>query len=499
MDGRRKKIRYLFYKFQRFSEIQMKILNEILSENKETSLGKKFEFDQIKSIDQYQNSVPISTYESYINGNISVYPIQYILQTSGSTGTAKRINLTEKALKQYGSYIYDMPKVLTHNSAGKSMHTSVFHYQENPTFLSSAYYSYLYENKFLNKEEYIEGDLLFTNETYCAPYVKLRLALQEENLASIESIYLYEIILFADYLYKNWELLLTDIENQRISIEIPFSMSSKLLSKPCKNNRISYLKNLFRNAEGNPTFKQIWPHLKYVSGIGQEPTFSVQKLRALLDDIPIYFFAYASSECMCGISTTMNEDIYTLLPDTAFYEFLDANQKICAPQDLKIGNKYELLITTFTGLYRYRTFDQLLFVGYEGTSPKVRVLGRINKILNIAGERVNEWSIAEAMNFAITQAKSPFFDYGIGIDDQIFPARYIVFLTVPELWIDRLAWHFDIHLQKINPNYKKLRQTNSILPPKFVYKESIKKIQNHGHLKPNPILNKAEVKSLQNE
>lgn len=46
-------------------EVQTKLLLELLEENKDTEYGKKFNFDRIRSIEEYQKCVPISEYDDY--------------------------------------------------------------------------------------------------------------------------------------------------------------------------------------------------------------------------------------------------------------------------------------------------------------------------------------------------------------------------------------------------------------------------------------------------
>ena len=43
---------------------------------------------------------------------------------------------------------------------------------------------------------------------------------------------------------------------------------------------------------------------------------------------------------------------------------------------VSVGEMYEIVITTFEGLYRYRTDDVVKITGYYGTIPKYKFIRR---------------------------------------------------------------------------------------------------------------------------
>ena len=76
-------------------------------------------------------------------------------------------------------------------------------------------------------------------------------------------------------------------------------------------------------------------------------------------------------------TTTLNlDDPQTvLIPDSVFYEFKpkeakDYNQLLTIDQ-LEIGRSYELIATTLSGLYRYKTRKTFLVVGRYHDTPTV--------------------------------------------------------------------------------------------------------------------------------
>lgn len=66
-----------------------------------------------------------------------------------------------------------------------------------------------------------------------------------------------------------------------------------------------------------------------------------------------------------------------LIPDSVFYEFKpkEANDysELLTLDKLKIGRSYELIVTTLSGLYRYKTGKTILVAGRYHDTPTVIV------------------------------------------------------------------------------------------------------------------------------
>ena len=43
-----------------------KLLKTIIDDNKNTEYGKKYNFSEIKTIDEYRNKVPLTNYDDYV-------------------------------------------------------------------------------------------------------------------------------------------------------------------------------------------------------------------------------------------------------------------------------------------------------------------------------------------------------------------------------------------------------------------------------------------------
>ncbi|XP_074300997.1 indole-3-acetic acid-amido synthetase GH3.4-like [Silene latifolia] len=99
---------------------------------------------------------------------------------------------------------------------------------------------------------------------------------------------------------------------------------------------------------------------------------------------------------------------FTLIPNMAYFEFmpLDSSRsesgsvKCDQPVDLanvEIGKEYELLVTTYTGLYRYRVEDVVCPMSIYNSTPQFKFMGRKHMVLSIDVEETTESGLLKAI------------------------------------------------------------------------------------------------------
>ncbi|CAK8575516.1 unnamed protein product [Lathyrus sativus] len=117
---------------------------------------------------------------------------------------------------------------------------------------------------------------------------------------------------------------------------------------------------------------------------------------------------YASSECYFGLNLSPlcepSEVCYTIIPTMAYFEFLPLNKfdgdddSISSTEqehlvdlvDVELGQEYELVVTTYAGLYRYRVGDILRVAGFKNKAPQFNFICRKNVVLSIDSEKTDE-------------------------------------------------------------------------------------------------------------
>ncbi|MCO5602036.1 hypothetical protein L7F22_056163 [Adiantum nelumboides] len=144
-------------------------------------------------------------------------------------------------------------------------------------------------------------------------------------------------------------------------------------------------------------------------------------------ELPLVSPFYIASEGLFGIN--MNplcspyEVSYTILPNTAYYEFLpfdaakSSDDEVSVHQsqlvdlvDVKVGQEYEVVITTFAaGLYRHRVGDRLQVTGFYNKTPQFRA---VQEAKTRQLEAQSDWLLK---------------DYTSCTDLSTLPAHYVLF------------------------------------------------------------------------
>lgn len=464
---------------------------KIVADNAETEFGRLHGFSSVHSLQEYRAAVPVSDYSafsSYIDRILSAeeaslltcYPLKHFLLTSGTGGKQKRILLTSEALKRYSSYIYEYPFQALSIKGGRHLHISVFRSPSAAgTLLSCAYFGYLRENGMLH--DFIGGDeFLFADDIDNIPYVKLRLALACRELTSIQAIFLYDTLLVLRYLEENWRLILDDMRNGSFSVPLSDGAKAKLSALArADDERLQELEAVFSEGFSSPIVPRLWPELEFVGGIGGGVYGNqTEILREYIGEVPVYFFAYASSEIMAGVAMTLDKSEYTLLPDSAFYEFVPQGEsEAVSEEELVAGGVYELVVTTFSGLYRYRTGDLIRITGFLDTIPRFEIIGRTSQILNIAGEKIDIQTITKAVGLVEAEAGVRIREFSIAADLDAVPGCYWLFAEVKELPYPELSESFDKALRSLSPDYDDIRKLGMLegakvcLVPEFFLEE----------------------------
>lgn len=470
------------------SDMEEKLMQWI-RENADTEFGKEHQFCKIHSLADYQNYVPLSDYSDYeeavqrmYQGETNVltsYPLYCFVRTSGSVGKPKRIPLTEKGLVSF-AIIYENTMRHVEGLAGKHLHLSVFpvieHTWGEEMMVSEAAYHSLYEQGKIHLDQYVGGrDLFFTRETGDHLYIKLWTALQEEDLVSVQSIYLYDVLLFFRYLEKYGMEILAAMETGVIPAEVPLTqtMKQRLLTeyRP-SGQRIRFLKKeLSQGTLG--IAPRIWKRLRLISGIGGKFFCYREKLlRQYTGEIPWQYFIYGSSECLAGSAEGLENPLYSLVPDSGYFEFLDRDTGLVySRKQCRMQKIYELVITNRSGFYRYRSGDLVRVREMQNGLPVLEILGRVHQVLNVAGEKIDAVMLETAvLRFAQKQGMICY-DYAVAVEASRFPVGYLVYLE-PERGpvqksVQEMSHTFDRILREINSDYDDLRNQNKLSMPRI--------------------------------
>ena len=471
-----------------------KVLLKILKRNKDTEIGKKYDFNTIKSINDFKNRFPItdySYYEKYIEfmaegkKNVLVSDnIEYFSHTSGTTGKQKLIPSTKKARLVYSKYMAFLTNKFAHDNFKKSYNygkglmiadiVTTTYTKGNIKICSATSGGMKSMEKILPHMYTSPIEVMKVKDREAALYLHLLFALNHKKLLYISSVFVSNILDLLRVLEEKGDDLIKDVRKGRISSKIIIDEDiRKKLNNMLKPNvaRAEFLENEFKKGF-KCICKRIWPEFSYLLCVtGANFSIYDNKVNYYTGNVPIYSPAYAASEGMIGVNPSAYEDIkYIVLPDTVFYEFLpvnnnDNNNTYCI-DELKQGEKYEIIITTYGGLYRYRLGDVVEVVGFYNKSPQISFLYRKNQILNMVSEKTNEEHLTKSIMNFIKKCKVNIIDYTTMPDNSITPGRYIVYIEFKENISSKDIANFervlDNELQNANLAYGRFRKSRRL-------------------------------------
>ncbi len=163
-------------------------------------------------------------------------------------------------------------------------------------------------------------------------------------------------------------------------IKYPDAHLTRILKsrKRITKDRLTYVLSILSNE--NFSMNQLWPKLRFVnfwkSAAGEGQLLSIQC--QLGTDVEIIDQVYNSTEGAFNIPWP-NKLGGPVIPSGIILEFLDLKTGLVYfPWQLEIGNEYELIITNFIGMLRYRIGDIIKCTGFYEKSPEIHFVGRAN-------------------------------------------------------------------------------------------------------------------------
>ncbi|XP_017979546.1 PREDICTED: indole-3-acetic acid-amido synthetase GH3.17 [Theobroma cacao] len=430
-------------------EMQEKLLEEILKRNAGTEYLKGYLHGQADK-KLFKENVPISTYEDimpYIDRIANGEPSDILLadlvlgflRSTGTTGGKRKlIPYTAESLDKMclqpilaeavmGKYFDGLDK-------GKGMYFLFANPEvETPCGLMESSYTttYFKSSGFENSVAKIctsPVEIILCLDTQQSMYCQLLIGLlQSDQVLRVATIFASTLVRSIKFLEDCWKELCFNIRTGRASDWITDAGCRNALSSVLTEPNPELADSIERACGGQSwqgIVKKLFPKTKY---IGVLVTGSMSQYIKILDfycgGLPLVSEYYSCSEAVCGINlkplSKPSEVSYTFLPNMAYFEFLpvkEDNEKLTQesretenknediePVDLvnvKLGQCYELLVTTLTGLYRYNVGDVLMATGFHNNAPQFRFIERKNVALNLEFEKTTETDLSRAVTDA---------------------------------------------------------------------------------------------------
>lgn len=440
--------------------VSEKLLLDLIRKNRNTEFGRKYDFENIRSIEDFQDKVPFSVYDDYRDyiDRIVEKGEQHILtddrvvffaKTSGTSGEMKRIPVVKKATKPYSETVAVYMNIISNEMkkrgmhCGKGLNAVEIEMDDTPGGIKEGLISaYTLESrKFaIPIITCFPKEIFGYGEGVDMKYLKAFYALKDPDLAYMAAVFMSNITDLMTYIFENKDILLNDIEKGVINenIDIPQKLKNSLNRKlrPDKE-RADELRRIFSDHPHKGIMTEIWKKLCIIIGIGTgEFEGFAKKLRDYCGDgVTFYYETYSSSEALIANARDVEDDNYMMLTDSGFFEFIPVGEETERPllrHQLEVGKLYEIVITNLSGLYRYRIKDVVRVVGFEGKNPLIHFAYRKNQVINITGVKLTAEHITNAMKSFEDTTGVHISDYTLYPDTSHSPWRLLLFLETEE-------------------------------------------------------------------
>lgn len=350
-------------------EVQQEVLKKLLKKAENTVYGKKHHFREIHTLRQFSEQLPVNSYEDLLpyitrllNGEQQIlWPghISWFAKSSGTTGgKSKMIPVSREGLQQ------------CHYQGGRDMLTLYINNYPEAKLFSGKNLSVggSQENNFSDK-----GNSYYTANISAIVMKNLPFWAQARRIPGLEVT-----------MMNNWEEKVKKIAQITTKEKVTSIAGSPmwillLLQYIIKEEKIQYI-------------QEIWPHLE----VFFHGSVSFSPYRGLFENLDRekslrYLEIYNATEGFFGLQDQTHDPSLLLMLDYGIYyefipekEYLNPHPRIIPLNEVEIGKNYSMVITTNSGLWRYKIGDTIKFTS---TNPyRFLISGRSQHCINVFGE-----------------------------------------------------------------------------------------------------------------
>lgn len=401
----------------RVAQTQEEILRGILSRNRDADFGKRHRFDTIRSPRDFAQRVPLGSPEELAEaveriaiGETAVLtaePVVCLQPTSGSTQGEKLIPSTQSLRREYqrmvaawiGNLFQERPAVRAGRAYwsispafGPPRRTAAgipIGFEDDTAYLGLA--ERWLARAVLAAPPVLARDLDVERFRY-ATLLRL-LTARDLSLVSVWSPTF--LVALLDILPRQAPALIRDIHNGTTS-----SVPGATRRRPDRRRARELEALIGRNAATPEICRALWPHLALIScWMDGSSRLFAERLRSQCGAIEFQPKGLLATEA-CVTFPVVGQAGSALAIRSHFFEFLPEGnrQDPLLAHELDVGGRYDVVVTTGGGLYRYPLGDTIEIVGHLNDCPLGRFVGRGGLMSDLVGEKLHDSFVQECLD-----------------------------------------------------------------------------------------------------
>ena len=223
---------------------------------------------------------------------------------------------------------------------------------------------------------------VFAIEDYKARYYTIMRFGLEQNVALLVVCNPSTVIELDNNVNLYFDDFVDDIEKGTLSSKMTVSPEIRKALAPCFKPNPERAKELreLKEKYGRILPKHYWPDLQVLT------TWKCGNTKVYMDKYDGTFpekmlyqeFGYFASECRTGLVMNGKDDT-VLFPHMHYFEFISQNDldnpqpKFLQLNELEVGKRYSIYVTTWAGLYRYCMNDLIECTGFYNSIPTIQL------------------------------------------------------------------------------------------------------------------------------
>ncbi len=475
------------------------LLNRAIRPNEGCEYGRIHGFERIRTVRDYQQCVPIVTYDDLqariariAAGEANVLtcePVRRFFATSGSTGAAKAVPVTSSLIADKARAFGVYWALLFRDHSGAESGKVVGNFSDSvgagkvacglPLTSEGAYWNAVGGATQKRGRSPVPPCVSRIADSDSRYYTVARILL-EEDVSLLMALNPSTLLLLFRKMGAFAGDLIRDVErggirsDLQIGPEVRDYVASRYRGNP---GRASQLRALLRPVDPVLAAHEVWPTLQLV--VSWRSPMQQPYLRLLaphLASLPQRDYILMASEGVIAIPTVDHASGGVLATPFHFYEFIpeaeaeSPSPRVLLASQLEAGQNYVVLLTTSAGLYRYNIGDVVRVTGRMERTPVVEFLHRIGSTCSITGEKLTEEQVTQTVSAVASRFELAIEDFTLHPALEGFP-HYVLLIesaTLPAAPnLRAFLQTFDRELAERNIEYSAKRTSERLGPPEL--------------------------------
>lgn len=466
-------------------ETQKRLLFRYLAANRDTVFGRTHGFSEIRSVEQFQEQVPVIGYDGLeplvqeiARGKprmLTEAPVERLVPTGGSTAATKLIPFTAPLRREFSlaidAWLVDL-------------------FTRHPSLLAGpAYWSITPAAAFNAGISNPSLPIGFDDDSMYLGGVRQRLA--QAIMAVPPAVgrlrgtgaFQYATVLF---LLRARDLRLISVwhpsfldglfdlfEEHRDRLLHDLAAGTFNPPERCEPGDLVVLQRLLQPQPGRARtlraapsgdLRAVWPNLSLISCWADALSRgAAERIARRAGHVAVQAKGLLATE---GVVTIPFAERHPLAIGSHFFEFVDASGTFRLAHELQLGGEYTVVLTTGGGLYRYRLGDCVKVDGCVGETPSLRFLGRDELVSDWFGEKLTDGFVAGVLRSLFWHPPSPRFAM-LAPERTSSGMRYTLFLDADASRAPDLSARLEMALRR-NPQYAWCVDLGQLRPARVV-------------------------------